>query len=272
MSKIEITFIQTNGKRYAVFHVNDAWFNAQAYWANYHDLPRDGDRVEVKPDDEERIIAEVKEKIAAAEAAIARYEEFLRSSAEIRTLEVAGHSVAVHFKPWQHFRYISKVSIPAAMKDELEWPDLLGRWFEEWEEEDNMLSLTGNVKDKDEYFEQVRAEMAQAATRINEVRAWRSQPTQKYEWPGNVKVIIKADSRPPYYEVTFIAPKTLVDKAQECGLALAKHQWWPTNSSDQVSMTWELKDKEINMSLATMKNLVEDAAAMEVKVVAQYSI
>ena len=272
MSKISIIFTQTNGKRYAVFKVNDAWFYNQAYWANYHDLPRDGDRVEIQPGDEERIIAEVKEKVAEAEEAIARYEEFLRSPAETREIDVCGHKVAVHFQPWQHFRYIAKVSIPAAMKDELEWPDLLSKWLEEWEEEDGMLSLSGNVKDKDEYFEQVRAEMLKAAERIKEVRAWRSQPTRRYEWPGNVMVTIAPKSKPPYYEVKFIAPQALIEKAEQCGLALAKHQWWPTNDDNQVSMTWTLKDNEIELSLATMKKLVEDAASIEAEVVAQYSI
>ena len=272
MSKISIIFTQTNGKRYAVIKVNDAWFYNQAYWANYHDLPRDGDRVEIQPGDEERIIAEVKEKIAAAEVAIARYEEFLRSPAETHEFDVCGHFVAVHFSPWQHFRYIAKVSIPKAMKDELEWPDLLSRWFEEWEEENDKFSLSGNVSNKDEYLKQVREEMSKAAARIEEVRAWRSQPTQKYEWPGNVKVVIKADSRPPYYNVTFIAPKTLIEKAAQCGLTLAKHRWWPTNDNSRVSMTWTLKDKEIDMSLATMKKLVKDAVSIEAEVIAHYSI
>ena len=271
MDKISITFISQGDKRYAVFHVKDAWFNAQAYWANYRDLPRDGDRVELRPGDEERIIAEVKEKAAEAEEAIARYEKFLRSPAETREIDVCGHKVAVHFQPWQHFRYIAKVSIPKAMKDELEWPDLLSRWLEEWEEEEDTLSLTGNVKDKDEYFNQVQAEMSRAAARINEVRAWRSQPTQRYEWPGNVRVVMKAGSRPPFYDVTFIAPKTLIEKATQCGLALAKHQWWPTDNS-QVSMTWTLKDKEVELSLATLRKLVEDAATMKAEVVAQYSV
>ena len=120
-------------------------------------------------------------------------------------------------------------------------------------------------------MKQVREEMSKAAARIEEVRAWRSQPTQKYEWPGNVKVVIKADGRPPYYNVTFIAPKTLIEKAAQCGLALAKHQWWPTNNS-RVSMTWTLKDKEMDMSLATMKKLVQDAVSTEAKVIAHYSI
>jgi len=272
MSKISIIFTQTNGKRYAVFKVNDAWFYNQAYWANYHDLPRDGDRVEIQPGDEERIIAEVKEKIAAAEVAIARYEEFLRSPAETREFDVCGHKVTVHFSPWQHFRYIAKVSIPKAMKDELEWPDLLSRWFEEWEEENDKFSLSGNVSNKDEYLKQVREEMSKAAARIEEVRAWRSQPTQKYEWSGSVQVVVKADSRPPYYEVTFIAPKALVEKAAQCGLALARHQWWPTGDDSQVSMSLTMKEQQLELSLATFKRIVEDAAAIEAKVIAKYSV
>jgi len=235
-------------------------------------LPRDGDCVEIQPGDEERIIAEVKEKIAAAEVAIARYEEFLRSPAETREIDVCSYKVTVQFQPWQHFRYIAKVYIPKAMKDELEWPDLLSRWLEEWEEEEDTLSLTGNVKDKDEYFNQVQAEMSRAATRINEVREWQAQPTQILEWPGDVKVIIKANSKPQYYEVKFVAPKALIEKAAMCGLALARHQWWPTNDDNQVSMTWTLKDNEIELSLATMKKLVEDAASIEAEVIAQYSV
>ena len=272
MDKISITFISQGDKRYAVFHVKDAWFNAQAYWANYHGLPRDGDRVELQPGDEEKIIADLRAKVAAAEEAIARYEEFLRSPAETREIDVCGHKVAVHFSSWQHFRYIAKVSIPTAMKDELEWPDLLSRWLEEWEEEDGVLSLTDNVKDKDEYFEQVQAEMSRAAARINEVRAWRSQQPQSYEWPGNVQVTIAPGGKPPYYEARFVAPRALIEKARTCGLALARHQWWPTNNNNLVSMTWTLKEQEINMSLATLKKLVEDAASIEAEVIAQYSV
>jgi hypothetical protein len=272
MDKIKISFIQTNGKRYAVFKVNDAWFNAQAYWANYHNLPRDGDRVEVKPGDEEQLISEIKEKVKAAETAITRYEEFLLSPAETRELNVAGHVVTVQFQPWQHFHYIAKISIPMAMKDELEWPDLLSKWFEEWTEEDGKLSLSGNVANKEEYFEQVQAEMSRAAERINEVRAWRSQPTQMYEWPGKVRVVVKADSRPPYYEARFVAPKALIEQASLCGLALAKHKWWPTSNDEQVSLTWTLKEKEIELSLAKMKKLVEDADALNATIVAQYSV
>jgi len=271
MDKIKIIITKQGDKQYAVFQINDARFNAQAYWANYHDLPRDGERIEVKPGDEEKIIAELRAKIAEAEEAIARHEEFLRSPAETQELNVCGHLVTVRFEPWQHFRYIAKVSIPKAMQDELEWPDLLSRWFEEWEEENDKFSLSGKVSNKDEYFEQVREEMSKAAARIEEVRAWRSQPTQKYEWPGNVQVVVKANERPPYYEVRFIAPKTLIEKAALCGLALAKHQWWPTND-DQVSMTWTLKDKEVELSLATLRKLVEDAATTKAEVVAQYSV
>ena len=271
MSKLEVTIITLNGKRYAVFKVNDAWFNAQAYWANYHDLPRDGDRVELQPGDEERIIAEVKEKIAEAEEAIARYEEFLRSPVETREIDVCGHKVAVHFSPWQHFRYIAKVEVPTAMKEELELPDLLSTWWEEWNEEDDKFSLSVRVTNKDEYFERVQAEMSKAAERINEVRAWRSQPTQRHEWPGNVMVTIAPKSKPPYYEVKFIAPQALIEKAALYGLALARHQWWPTDNN-RVSMTWTLKEQEINMSLATLKKLVEDAASIEAEVIAQYSV
>ena len=272
MDKISITFISQGDKRYAVFHVKDAWFNAQAYWANYRDLPRDGDRVELQPGDEERIIAEVKKKIAEAEEAIAQYEEFLRSPQETREIDVCGHRVAVHFSPWQHFRYIAEVEVPTAMKEELETSDFLSTWWEEWNEDDGKLSLSGNVADKEEYFKQVQAEMEKAAARINEAREWRSKPAQKYEWSGSVQVVVKADSRPPYYEVTFIAPKALVEKAAQCGLALARHQWWPTGDDSQVSMSLTMKEQQLELSLATFKRIVEDAAAIEAKVIAQYSV
>ena len=105
MDKIKITFIQTNSRRYAVFHVNPR-FASEAYWAGYHDLPKDAARVEVQPGDEDKLIAEVKEKIAKAEAAIAKHEEFMRIPEETRTIEVAGHKVTVHFEPWYYFSWL----------------------------------------------------------------------------------------------------------------------------------------------------------------------
>ena len=134
MSKISIIFTQTNGKRYAVFKVN-SMFASESFWAGYHDLPRHETRVEMRPGDEEIIIAEVKRKVVEAEAAIAKHEEFIQSPAETHTLEVAGHCVTVHIKPWYYFSWRVEVSIPRAMREEIDVPALLGENFVDGEGE-----------------------------------------------------------------------------------------------------------------------------------------
>ena len=73
MDKIKIILINQGNKQYAVFRVNPQ-FAGEAYMAGYHDLPRDKERVEVQPGSKEKIIAELRAKLAAAEAAIERHD------------------------------------------------------------------------------------------------------------------------------------------------------------------------------------------------------
>ena len=271
MEKITITFTQTNGKRYAVFHVNPM-FASNARWSGYHDLPRDEKRVEVKPGCEEQLIAEVKEKIAEAEAAIAKHEAFMSLPEETRTLEVAGHKVTVHFEPWYHFSWRVEVSIPSAMKDELDSPSLLGKNFDDedgWQTRDYSFTLSEIVKDKEEYFSTVKAEMEKVAEELEALRAWRSQPTQHYELSGGVSVTITPDDRWSRYEAEVIAPKALIEKAKACGLKLGQRTW---GSKDDCAQWWcPLRDEaEAMRVLNELRSEIEEALGTEI--VAQYSV
>ena len=272
MSKIQITITNQGDKRYAVFHVNPM-FASNAFWAGYHDLPRDKSRVEVRPGDEEKLITEIKAKIVAAEAAIAKHEEFMQSPQETRTLEVAGHTVTVHFEPWYYFSWHVEVSIPRAMKDEIDQPSLLGKNFDDedgWENRDYSFTLSKIVKDKEEYFQQVQKEMSKAATRIEALREWRLQPVQHYELPGDVQVTISPHKHwTSHYEADVIAPKALIEKAKACGLKLGERTW---GSKDDYAQWWcPLRDEaEAMRVLNELRSEVEEALATEI--VAQYSV
>jgi len=271
MDKIKITFIQTNSRRYAVFHANPQ-FASKAYWAGYHDLPRDEKRVEVKPGCEEQLIAEVKEKIAKAEAAIAKHEEFMRIPEETRTIEVAGHKVTVHFEPWYYFSWHVEVSIPSAMKDELDSPSLLGKNFDdedEWQTRDYSFTLSEIVKDKEEYFSTVKAEMDKVAASINQLRSWRTQPSQHHELPGDVQVTITPSNQWSRYEANVVAPKSLIDKAKSCGLKLGQRTW---GSKGEHARWWcPLRDEaELARILAELRSEIEETLSTEI--VAQYSV
>jgi len=272
MEKITITFTQTNGKRYAVFHVNPR-FASEAYWAGYHDLPKDATRVEVQPGDEDKLIAEISAKIAAAEAAIAKHEEFMESPAETRELNVAGHKVTVHVKPWYYFSWHVEVSIPSAMKDELDSPSLLGKNFDDedgWQTRDYSFTLSEIVKDKEEYFSTVKAEMEKVAEELEALRAWRSQPTQHYELSGGVSVTITPDDRWSRYEAEVIAPKALIDKAKACGLKLGQRIWGSKN--EHLSRWWcPLRDEtELARILAELRSEIEET--LNTEIIAQYSV
>ena len=272
MDKIKITITKTKDKSYAVFHVNPQ-FASKAYWAGYHDLPRDEKRVEVKPGCEEQLVAEVKEKIAKAEAAIAKHEEFMSFPEEARTLEVGGHKVTVHIKPWYYFSWHMEVSIPRAMKDEIDQPSLLGNNFDDedgWESRDYSFTLSKIVKDKEEYFQQVQEEMARAKTRIEALREWRSQPAQRYELPGDVQVTINPHKHwTLHYEANVIAPKALIEKAKACGLKLGQRTW---GSKDDCAQWWcPLRDEaEAMRVLNELRSEIEEALGTEI--VAQYSV
>jgi hypothetical protein len=271
MDKIRITITKTKDKSYAVFHVNPM-FASQAYWAGYHDLPRNEARVEVRPGDEEKLIAEVSAKVAAAEAAIAKHEKFMRLPEETRTLEVAGHLVTVHIKPWYYFSWHVEVSIPRAMKDEIDQPSLLGKNFDDedgWETRDYSFTLSEIVKDKEKYFRRVETEMKKAAASINQLRSWRTQPSQHHELPGDVDVTIAPYDRWSRYEANVVAPKSLIDKAKLCGLKLGQRTW---GSKDDHAQWWTpLRDEaEAARILAELRSEIEET--LQTEVVAQYSI
>jgi len=269
MSKISIIFTQTNGKRYAVFKVN-SMFASESFWAGYHDLPRHETRVEMHPGDEEIIIAEVKRKIAEAEAAIAKHEEFIQSPAETHTIEVAGYKVTIHFEPTVGYRWQAQVFIPAPMKAEANLHTMLGEHLDEWREEGDRFSLSTIVKDKEEYFSTVKAEMEKVAEELEALRTWRSQPTQQYELPGNVSVTIAPDDRWSRYEADVVAPKALIEKAKACGLKLGQRTW---GSKDNHWAKWwcPLRDEaEAMRVLNELRSEVEEALATAI--VAQYSI
>jgi len=268
MDKIKINLVNSNGKLYAVFHVNPQ-FASKAFWAGYHDLPRDEKRVEVKPGCEEQLIAEVKEKIAAAEAAIAKHEEFMRSPQETRMLEVVGHCVTVHFEPTNGYYWRAQVSIPKSMKAEANLHAMLGEHLDEWREEDDTFSLSTIVKDKEEYFSTVKAEMEKVAEELEALRTWRSQPTQHYELPGSVSVTITPDDRWSRYEAEVIAPKALIEKARTCGLKLSQRTWG--SKGDRARWWCPLRDEaEVARILEELRSEIEEA--LQTEVIAQYSV
>ena len=271
MDKIKIILINQGEKRYAVFRV-DPRFAGDAFRAGYHDLPKDKDRVEIGPGDEENIVAELRAKIAAAEAAIARHEEFLRFPRETHELEVAGHRVTVEFSPSEHFLWKAQVFIPIALKHELNSLTLLGTIWDAWQdEEDGRLSLFDITKDKEEYFRRVQKEMERVAAELRELKEWRTQPPQHYELPGNVQITIKPHSSwHLYYEAEVVAPRALIVKAKECGLKLSNGTWH-LRDDHYMAQTYPLRDSEsVTMFLDNIRKEVEEVLRTEV--VAQYSI
>jgi hypothetical protein len=269
MDKISITFISQGDKRYAVFHVNPM-FASNAFWAGYHDLPRDKERVEVQPGSEEKIIAALKEKIVAAEAAIAQHEEFMRSPEETRELNVAGHKVTVHFEPTNGYYWRTQVSIPKSMKAEANLHAMLGEHLDEWREEDDTFSLSTIVKDKEEYFLHVQEEMETIAAKITRLREWRSQPAQRYELPGNVNVTISPHKHwTSHYEADVIAPKALIEKAKACGLKLGERTW---GTKGEHARWWcPLRDEaEVSRILEELRSEIEET--LQTEVIAKYSV
>jgi len=271
MDKIKIILINQGNKRYAVFRVNPQ-FAGEAYRAGYHDLPRDKERVEIRPGDEENLIAALREKIIAAEAAIARHEEFLRLPTETRTLEVAGHRVTIEFSPSTHFLWEARVFIPIALKHKLNSPTLLGTIWDAWQdEEDGRLSLFDITKDKEEYFRRVQKEMERVAAELRKLQEWRAQPPQHYDLPGNVLVTISPHPQwALYYEAEVIVHKALIEKAKECGLKLGNVTWW-SKDDHHMALTYPLRDSEdVAIFLDNIRSEVEEALATEI--VAQYSV
>ena len=270
MDKIRIIFAQTNSKRYAVFKVNPQ-FAGDAFRAGYRDLPRDKERVEVQPGSEEKIVAELRAKIAEAEASIARHEEFLRAPAETREIDVAGHTVTVHFEPGDACFWKAQVNMPAAMMKELAEQPRLGKLFDESMESSEGISLSKMVKDKEEYFQRLQEEMNKIAAKINELREWKSQPSREYDLPGGVRAIISPHPEWAfYYKAQIIAPKSLIETAKACGLKLTRNTWSPFGDH-YMELTWPLRDSEAEATfLDNIRSEVEEA--LKTEIVAQYSV
>jgi len=271
MDKIKITITKQGDRQYVVFHVNSVFFS-KASQAGYRDLPHDKERVEIRPGDEENLIAALREKIVAAEAAIERHEEFMRSSEEMRELNVAGHRVTIEFSPSTHFLWKARVFIPTALKNELESPTLLGTIWDAWrDEEDGRFSLFDITKDKEEYFKRVQKEMERVAKELKELQEWRSQPSQHHNLPGNVRVTISPHPQwALYYEAKVIAHRALIEKAKVCGLKLGNSSWHPKDDH-YMELTYPLRDSEaIATFIYNIRSEVEETLSTEI--VAQYSV
>jgi len=271
MDKIKIIIINQGDRRYAVFRINPQ-FAGDAFRAGYRDLPRDKERVEVQPGSKEKIIAELRAKLAAAEAAIERHAEFLGLPTETRELNVCGHCVTIEFSPSTHFLWEARVFIPIALKHKLNSPTLLGTIWDAWQdEEDGRLSLFEITKDKEEYFQRVQKEMEKVAAEIRKLEEWRAQSPQHYDLPGNIRVTIKPHSEwHLYYEAEVVAPRALIVKAEECGLKLTRNTWWPLDDH-HMELTYPLRDSEdVAIFLDNIRSEVEEALATEI--VAQYSV
>jgi len=268
MSKIQITITNRGDKQYAVFKV-DPFFLASARAAGYFDLPRNGEQMEIQPDDE--LVTTINRKIAEAEAAIERLEAFLRSPAETRELDVCGHRVAIEFSPSNGFLWKAKVFLPLELRKEANIHSLLGEHIDNWHEEECGFSLIDFTRNKEEFFQRVQEEMTKIAEEVEALRKWRSQPSQHYNLPGNVQVEIKPHSQwHSYYEAEIVAPRALIDKAKECGLKLGDGTWWP-KGNHHVEMTWPLRSAdEATIFIAKLQNNIEEVLATEI--VAQYSI
>jgi len=270
MDKISIIFTQTNGKRYAVFKVNPQ-FAGDAFRAGYRDLPRDKERVEVQPGSEEKIFAELRAKIAEAEASIARHKEFLRAPAETREIDVAGHTVTVHFEPGDAGYWKAQVNIPAAMIKELTEQPRLGKLFDESVETPEGILLSKMVKDKAEYFQRLQEEMQKMAAQIEALREWKLQPSQEHELPGGVRAIISPHPEWAfYYKARVVAPKSLIDKAKASELKLTRNTW-SSKDDHHMELTWPLRDSEdVAVFLDNIRSEVEEALSTEI--IAQYSV
>jgi hypothetical protein len=254
-----------------VFRVNPQ-FAGEAYRAGYHDLPRDEERVEVQPGSEEKIVAELRAKIASAEAAIEQHAEFLRLPAETRELNIAGHRVTIEFSPSEHFLWKVRVFIPTSLKHELNSPTLLGTIWDAWQdEEDGRLSLFDITKDKEEYFRRVQKEMAKVAAELKELQEWRTQPPQHYDLPGNVHVTISPHPEWAfYYKAQVVAPKPLIEVSKACGLKLTRNTWSPFGDQN-MELTWRLRDREdVEIFLDNIRSEVEEGLGTEI--IAQYSV
>jgi len=271
MDKIKITIINQGDRRYAVFRVNPQ-FAGDAFRAGYRDLPRDKERVEVQPGDEEKLVAELRAKIAAAETAIEQHAEFLGLPTETRELNVCGHRVTIEFSPSEHFLWKTRVFIPTALKNELESPTLLGTIWDAWrDEEDGRFSLFDITKDKEEYFKRVQKEMERVAKELKELQEWRSQPSQHHNLPGNVRVTISPHPQwALYYEAKVIAHRALIEKAKVCGLKLGNSSWHPKDDH-YMELTYPLRDSEaIATFIYNIRSEVEETLSTEI--VAQYSV
>ena len=267
MEKVKVTLTTQNDKRYAVVKVNPAFADC-AKAANYSDLPRDGERIEITGD--EQIIAEIGRKVKEAEVAIEKWQRFLLLPPESKKIKVAGHEVIVQFVPAEKFCWSVSVELPAALVSEIDLHTIitqLGCAFK-IKKEDNKVFLIAQAESEKEYFRWLKKEMKELEKEISELREWRSQLEQHVMLPGNVRLIVRPGNQVLHYEAEIVAPRALIEKARTCGLALGKREW--LNKGDYLSLSWTLRSEaEAAGFLEIIKSEVREA--LETEIVAQHS-
>jgi len=267
MEKVKVTLTTQNDKRYAVVKVNPAFADC-AKAANYSDLPRDGERIEITSDD--LFIAEIGRKVKKAEVAIEKWQRFLLLPPKSKKIKVAGHEVIVQFVPAEKFRWAVSVELPIALIDEAGLHTIitqLGCAFK-IKKEYYKIFLIAQTESEEEYFRWLKKEMKKLEKEISELREWRSQLEQHVMLPGNVRLIVRPGNQVLHYEAEVVAPRPLVEKARTCGLALGKREW--RDKKDSLVLSWPLRSEtEVAGFLDIIKSEVREA--LETEIVAQHS-
>jgi len=267
MERVKVTLSAQGDKLYATIKVNPAFADC-AKAANYSDIPRDGERIEITSDD--LFITEIGRKVKEAEAAIEKWQQFLLFPLESRKIKVAGHEVIVHFAPTNKFLWAVSVELPEALVGEIDLHTIitqLGCAFK-IKKEDNKVFLIAQAESEKEYLRWIKKEMKELEKEINELREWRSQLEQRIMLPSNVRLIVRPGNQVLHYEAEVVAPYALIEKAKTCGLALGKREW--INKGDYLSLSWTLRsDTEVAGFLDIIKSEVREA--LETEIVAQHS-
>ena len=267
MEKVKVTLSAQGDKLYATIKVNPAFADA-AEAANYRDLPRDGERIEIPSDD--MFIAEINKKVKEAESAIEKWQQFLLFPLESRKIKVAGHEVIVHFAPAEKFRWAVSIELPAALIGEVGLHTIITHFNCAFkiENEDDKIFLIAQTENEEEYLRWIKKEMKELEEEINELREWRAQLEQRIMLPGNVRLIVRPGNQVLHYEAEVVAPRALIENAKVCGLALGKREW--RDKGDRLALSWPLRSEtEIAGFLDIIKSEVREA--IETEIVAQHS-
>ena len=267
MEKVKVTLSTRNGKLYAVVKVNPEFADV-AEAANYRDLPRDGERIEIPSDD--LFIAEINKKVKEAEAAIEKWQQFLLFPLESRKIKVAGHEVIVQFVPAEKFRWAVSVELPAALIGEVGLYTIITHFNCAFkiEKEDNKVFLIAQTENEEEYLRWIKKKMKELEEEINELREWRAQLEQRIMLPGSVRLIVRPGNQVLHYEAEVVAPRALIEKAKTCGLALGKREWRYKN--DYLVLSWPSRSEaEVAGFLDIIKSEVREA--LETEIIAQHS-